>query len=200
MKWINILITLKFFNSIIYGLIVLQQEIIFYYLLINCRFMKKYVLVALSAILLGTSCATTSVVNDPLPSYSRFSTSHSFIHGKADMTAFKHIAMAKSTTGKSVVMDDFKGNIRKLLSSHFVEISADTIDSAVAHGIRVLTPYISTSTEIGEGGKSNVLIMLYDYNTDDNVATITATSQETDIADEHTFKYLLNTISNLPRR
>ena len=115
------------------------------------------------------------------------------------MTAFKHIAMAKSTTGKSVVMDDFKGNIRKLLSSHFVEISADTIDSAVAHGIRVLTPYISTSTEIGEGGKSNVLIMLYDYNTDDNVATITATSQETDIADEHTFKYLLNTISNLPR-
>lgn len=27
--------------------------------------------------------------------------------------------------------------------------------------------------------------MLYDYNTDDNVATITATSQETDIADEH---------------
>ena len=42
-----------------YGLIVLQQEIIFYYLLINCRFMKKNVLVALSAILLGTSCAST---------------------------------------------------------------------------------------------------------------------------------------------
>lgn len=147
--------------------------------------MRKYVLIAVSAILLGTSCATTSVVNDPLPSYSRFSTSHSFIHGKADMTSFKHIAMGKSSSSTNAVMDDFKGNIRKLLSSHFVEISADTIDSAVAHGIRVLTPYISTSTENGEGGKSNVLIMLYDYNTDDNVATITATSQKTDIADEH---------------
>lgn len=147
--------------------------------------MKKNVLIALSAILLGTSCASTGIVGNVVSDNTGFYTSHNSVHEGVNLSEFKHMVIESPKSGKNAIMDKLNMNIRSVLKSHFEEMSVDTVQSAMKHGFQVVSPFVSMSTEIGEGGKSTVVIMLYDYKTDNYLATITAVSQEEEIAEEH---------------